>query len=228
MTLSELLAEQRDILDDAVTPYLWSDGELLRYNNRAIDRLAEEAFLLTDAATAAVCQISLTLLLGAHYTKHAKIVKVRECRLTGDTIPLTRIDLPKLQSLFPTWQSYTAAKPRMFSEDITTGKVTFIPAPDANYTANLIVFRRPLTTEMLALTTAGMIASPIIDERYHKFILNGVLSMAYGKQDSETFYGNLQAKYEALFQKDIDKAFTQNMQTSYSNSTVSPHRGFIG
>lgn len=52
--------------------------------------------------------------------------------------------------------------------------------------------------------------------------------MAYGKQDSETFNGNLQAKYEALFQRDIDKAFTQNMQTTYSNQTVSPHRGFIG
>ena len=94
MTLQDLIDEQRGLLDDAEKPYLWSDVELLRYNNKAIDRLATDAFLITDAATAAVCQLSLTLLLGAHYTKHAKIVKVRECRLTGYPFGLWRVDLP--------------------------------------------------------------------------------------------------------------------------------------
>jgi hypothetical protein len=58
--------------------------------------------------------------------------------------------------------------------------------------------------------------------------LNGVLAQAYGKQDAETFDRNLQLKYEALFQKDINKAFNENMQTTYSNQTVSLHRGFTG
>lgn len=226
MTLQDLFDEQRGILDDEATPYLWSDAELLRYNNKTVDRLATDAFLITDAATAAVCQISLTLLLGAHYTKHAKIIKVRECRLTGYTIPLTRVDLPWLQSHFSTWQSVSPSVPRFFSEDLTSGKISFIPAPDAAYTADLIVYRRPLTTELLVLS--AMTASPIIDERYHKYILNGVLAQAYGKQDAETFDRNLQLKYEALFQKDINKAFNENMQTTYSNQTVSLHRGFTG
>ena len=226
MTLQDLIDEQRGLLDDEVKPYLWSDVELLRYNNKVVDRLATEAFLITDAATVAVCQVSLTLLLGAHYTKHAKIAKIRECRLTGYTIPLTRVDLPWLQSHYSTWQSATASLPRYFSEDLMSGKISFIPAPDAAYTANLIVYRRPLTTELLTLAT--MTASPIIDERYHKYILNGVLAQAYGKQDAETFDRNLQLKHEGLFQKDIDKAFNENMQTTYSNQTVSPHRGFTG
>jgi hypothetical protein len=227
-TLQELIDEQRGLLDDEAKPCLWSDVELLRYNNKAVDRLATDAFLISDAATAAVCQVSLTLLLGAHYTKHAKIVKIRECRLTGYTIPMTRADLPWLQSHFPTWQSMDPANPRFFSEDLTSGKISFIPAPDAAYTANLIVYRRPLTTELLALSTAGLIASPIIDERYHKYILNGVLAQAYGKQDAETFDRNLQVKHEVLFKKDLDKAFNENMQTTYSNQTVSLHRGFTG
>jgi hypothetical protein len=226
MILQDLVDEQRGILDDEVKPYLWSDVELLRYNNKAVDRLSTEAFLITDAATVAVCQLSLTLILGAHYAKHAKIAKIRECRLTGYTIPLTRVDLPWLQSHFSTWQSAAPALPRYFTEDLTSGKISFIPAPDAAYTANLIVYRRPLTTELLALSV--MTASPIIDERYHKYILNGVLAQAYGKQDAETFDRNLQLKHEALFQKDIDKAFNENMQTVYSNQTVSLHRGFTG
>jgi len=73
-----------------------------------------------------------------------------------------------------------------------------------------------------------MTASPIIDERYHKYILNGVLAQAYAKQDSETFDRNLQLKYEAMFQKDINKAFIENTQSTYSNSTVNLHRGFTG
>ena len=226
MTLQDLIDEQRGLLDDGTAPYLWSDVELLRYNNKAVDRLATDAFLISDAATAAVCQVALTLLLGSHYAKHAKIVKVRECRLTGYTTPLTRVDLPWLQSHYSTWQSAAAALPRYFSEDLTSGKISFIPAPNAAYTANLIVYRRPLTTELLVLSV--LTASPIIDERYHKYILNGVLAQAYGKQDAETFDRNLQLKHEALFQKDIDKAFNENMQTTYSNQTVSLHRGFTG
>ena len=226
MTTQDLFDEQRDILDDVESPYLWKDTELLRYNNKAIDRLAGEAFLITDAATAAVCQVPLTLLLGAHYAKHGKIVKVRNCRLTGNLIPLNRADIPWLEQHFPFWQSAAPSLPRYFSEDITSGKITFIPAPDASYTANLIVYRRPLTTEVLSLAT--MTASPIIDERYHKYILNGVLAQAYAKQDSETFDRTLQLKYEALFNRDINKAFVENVHSTYSNTTVTLHRGFTG
>lgn len=227
MTFQELIDEQRSILDDQTgPPYLWTDADLLRYNNKTIDRLAGEAYLITDAATAAVCQIALTLLLGAHYTKSAKIIQIREVTLSGYTLPLTRRDLNWFKSHYPTWRSAAVGTPRMFTEEITTGKITFIPAPDANYTANLVVYRRPLDTEKLLLT--AMSTGPVIPEQYHRYILNGVLSQAYGKQDAETFDKNLQLKYEVLFEKDVAKAFRENSLANFSSTTASPHKGFIG
>mgnify|MGYP001592050679 CR=1 FL=1 len=224
LTLRDLIDENRDRLDDKTSPYLWSDKELLGYNNRAIEDLAKGAFLITDSTTSAVCQIALTLAAGASYTKSAKIIRVRECRLTGYSVPLTKVDLPWLQSRYSTWQSATAGRPWYFSEDLTTGKITFIPAPDANYTANLIVYRLPIT-ELALATMAGV---PEIPEGYHKYILDGVLAQAYMKQDAETFDRTLAMTHKKIFDANVEKAFRENMQSIYTSQTASPHRGFTG
>lgn len=224
MTLRELLDESRDKLDDKTTPYLWSDVELLRYINRAIAKLCKGAYLIADSTTVAVCQVALTLLLGAHYTKHAKIILLRSAKLTGYNYPLAHLDETTLEERFPYWQAMNPGIPQVICDDLTSGKLTFIPAPDANYTANLVVYRLPLTDLVLETTTG----SPEIHERYHEYILDGVLYQAYGKQDAETFDRNLELKYEVRFERNIQKAFRENFKDSYSSKTVSLHRGFIG
>ena len=224
MILREILEEAREKLDDESTPYLWADKELVRYANRAERRLAEGAYLISDATTAAVCQVSLTLLAGADYTKHAKIVKVRHARILGQTNPLTIVDLEWLRQFYPTWQTATADIPKYMAEDLTTGKMTFITAPDAAYTANLIVFRLPLNDMVLT----ALVASPEIPEKFQKYIMDGILSEAYLKQDAETFDKRLAMEYYGKFEANIAKAFRENYQAFNLPGPVALHRGYSG
>ena len=74
MTLTEIIQSAReDFLDDAVTPYLWSDIVLARYANEAEKEACRRASLLSDKTTAqdgdSVPLCSLTLVPGtAKYT----------------------------------------------------------------------------------------------------------------------------------------------------------------
>lgn len=224
MNLREILEETRDKLDDRITPYLWQDTELLRYANRAVDRLARGAYLISDGSTAAVCQIALTATAGSEYNKHAKIIKVRWARLTECTYPITVVSLNWLEQHFYNWQTAKPAVPKYLTEDLTTGKITLIPAPDANYTANLVVYRLPLVG--LSLTAPG--SSPEIPERYHEYILSGILAEAYLKQDAETFDKRLATDYLMIFESQIKKAFRENYINIGIPTTVNMHRGHVG
>jgi len=224
MILREILEEVREKLDDESTPYLWADKELLRYANRAERRLAEGAYLISDATTAAVCQIALTLAAGADYTKHSKIVKVRQARILGQTTSMGIVDLDWLQQFYTTWQIATPDLPKYFSEDLTTGKITFIPAPGTSYTANLIVYRLPLNDLVLTALTA----SPEIPEKFQKYLMDGILSEAYLKQDAETFDKKLAMEYYVKFTANISKAFRENYQAFNLPGPVALHRGYSG
>src|SRR5512138_1318362 len=131
MNLQDILDEARSDLDDTTIPYLWPNTDLVRYANRVVEILCEKAYLISDESTAPVCQ--LAILSGqASYTKHQKIVLVREIRLIGVTLPLTRVTLSWLQNHRAGWRSETPGQPQVFSEDIESGKVRLIPAPNAN------------------------------------------------------------------------------------------------
>jgi hypothetical protein len=222
-TLQDLIDEYSSDLDDQETPYLWSSADLLRYINKAIEILCEKGLLISDASTAAVCTMSLSLLGGQSYTKHPKIIQVREIYLTGYTTPIIKKTLSWLGAHWPTWRSATAGKPLVFIEDYESGKVTFIPAPDQAYTANLSVFRYVLTD----LSLSSLIASPEIHTRWHKYIKKGVLYQAYSKDDSEGYDPDRALKYEKEFMADCSQAAFEAYKLSYSSQTVNPHLGFM-
>ncbi len=66
MLVSEiLLAARNDYLDDMVVPYKWSDDELLRHLNKALNEWCRETGCIRDITTEAICK---TLLLANKYT----------------------------------------------------------------------------------------------------------------------------------------------------------------
>jgi hypothetical protein len=222
MTFQQILDEARSNLDDTEVPYLWPDTDLLLYTNRAIEILTEKGLLIIDSSTAAVCTMNLSLGTQS-YTKHPKIIQVREIYLTGYTLPVIKKTMGWLAGHWPTWRSASAGLPRIFTEDYESGKVTFIPSPDQAYTANLSVFRYPLTE--LSLSVLG--ASPEIHIRWHKYIKKGVLYQAYSKDDSEGYDPDRSLKYEKEFLADCSQAAFEAYKLSYSSQTVSSHLWFM-
>jgi len=221
-TLTELLAEYRTDLADNETPYLWLDVDLLRYINKSIDIMCEKAYLIADSSTAAYCLQNLSLAGGASYAKDAKVIQVRWIKLDGQTVPLTRATLNGLESHFPSWQSATATTPRYFAEDIEKGKITYIPAPDTAYVSRLLVYRYPITPLVLASPSE----SPEIEERYHKYIKNGVLWQAFSKDDPEAYDSRRAASYKSQFDVDVARQALEIQKTWYASGTIGVHRGF--
>ena len=222
MTLQQVIDEARDTLDDKVSPYLWSDEDLTRYANRAQERLCEEAYLITDSSTVAVCTLNLQSGV-QNYTKHPSIVSVSEIWLPALSRPVAKKTRAWLESNYTSWRAVPAGAPIYFCEEIDTGKVTFIPAPNAAMAGNLTVFRRAL----VPLSASNPSASPEIPPASHKYLKYGILALAYEKQDTECYDPEKAAKNMALFERDIKKAFLQNDKANYSSQTVGVHKAFI-
>jgi len=64
-TTDILLAARTDYLDDIVIPYKWSDVELLRHLNKALNEWCRETGCIRDTTTSAICK---TLLLANQHT----------------------------------------------------------------------------------------------------------------------------------------------------------------
>jgi hypothetical protein len=222
MTLQQILDEARGTLDDQATPYLWSDVELVSYANRAEERLCEEAYLISDSSTPVVCTINLQVGV-QNYAKHPSIVSVTEIWLPSLVRSVTKKTRAWLESNYHIWRSLNPGTPVYFCEEIDTGKITLIPTPNAAVQANLTVFRRPLTP----LSVTNLNASPEIPAEFHKYMKNGILALAYEKQDTECYDPQKAMKYAAMFEADIKKAFLKNDKKGYSSQTVGVHKAFI-
>jgi hypothetical protein len=222
MILQSILDEARGTLDDQATPYLWSDVELVGYANRAEERLCEEAYLIVDSSTAVVCTLNLQVGV-QNYPKHPSIVSVTEIWLPTLTRRVSKKTRAYLESNFTSWRSAGTGTPYYFCEEIDTGKITFIPTPNAAVQANLTVFRRPLTP----LSASSPNAIPEISAEFHKYLKNGILALAYEKQDTECYDPQKAMKYAAMFDADIKKAFLKNDKKGYSSQTVGVHKAFI-
>ena len=113
MTLQQVIDEARDTLDDKVSPYLWSDEDLTRYANRAQERLCEEAYLITDSSTVAVCTLNLQSGV-QNYTKHPGIVSVSEIWLPALSRPVAKKTRAWLESNYTSWRAVPAGAPIYF------------------------------------------------------------------------------------------------------------------
>ena len=88
-----------------------------------------------------------------------------------------------------------------------------------------MVYRLPLADLVLTALTA----SPEIPERYDgEYIIPGILSEAYLKQDAETFDKKLAMDNLVIFEAKIKKAFRENMMSTGVPTTVNMHRGHVG
>lgn len=205
---------REDILDDIKLPYLWPDPELLRFVNYAEVQACRRAHLLIDdttandsgtAATAGTLGqkplCSLSLVAGqAVYNLSPKILMVKRCQLIGMSYPLVGpLTYAEADEWMAGWRGTSGTVGTSGSGGFPSGylnepgnTITFLLAPSASGTANLIVSRLPLMS-------FGLDGSPEIPESYHEGLLNWAAHLAYMKPDSETFNPGRAQIYEKLF-----------------------------
>ena len=233
MTLQELMLQARTDLDDLISPYLWADQDLVDYINYAVYVMAQDCCLIYDDYSPFTI-IPVSVALGSHYQKDPRIVRVREARLTDSlgfiNEPLEWRTRDWLENHWSNWPNAIPARPRVACENMRTGYIRLLPAPDASYMMNLIVYRLPLAP----LTLNDMTASPEIEIKYHKYLKHGILSRAYLKADNEAYDARKAETERILFvgsddgkiEGDVKKVFNLSQVAIQTTETVGVNKAF--
>ena len=191
MNLEALIAEFRLRRDDTVSPYDWSDEEIVSYINEAITEACERARLIEDRTTPTVCRLALSI-GKANYTLHPSVLKVKRVAFNGQTLPETSVEA--MDDADPEWESKEGAEPKLFILENDTGLRVY-PTPTAAGVLTMTVYRDQLTS----LSVDKPDESPEIHERYHPRLMHWAYRCAMLKRDSVTYNPDGAAAEEAVF-----------------------------
>ena len=212
MTLRELIDLISRKLDDVVQPFLWDDTELTQAINDRINELCEKTGLLRDSSTVAICTIAVVLGT-AKYALDDRIIKILSVKYGTSYTELYPVTRAYLDEQFQNWESDTGV-PRYFLLD-DTATITLYPNPSADSHIHLSVTRYPL----VQMTLLSENLEPEIHWKYHSRLVDGVLALAYEKNDSETIALARVKHHEALWNKTIDEIH-QGEANYYNYGTV--------
>ena len=192
MTVNDFIAVFRSDMQDAVAPYLWSDDDIVRYLNDAVDEAAERARLIEDSTSAACCQITLVP-DQATYPLHTSVFHVKRVTLAGKPLSESSVEVEDERNT--TWESASSGDPSRFIVNGQATTITLVPAPAEAGTLKLTVYR----TSLARLTTG---TSQIeLKQVYHARLKDWAYRCAYLKQDSETLNESKAGEHEAKFER---------------------------
>lgn len=185
-------------MNDVAEPYLWSDDFIYGAMDDAHKQFARKTDGIPDSSTAEVVEIpiladGLTGLYAADFALHPAILKIRSARRKDNGLP---VGVVNLEDMAPNGMYFDGVPGRL--KTIITGmdenKVRVWPAPDADVTVALSVFRLPLT----AITEADQDFE--IAEQHHRHLLMWMKHLAYGVQDAETFDRTKSEEFKRRFE----------------------------
>lgn len=208
MNVADFLAAFRADLQDEEQPYLWSDQELVRYLNAAVQEANERALLTEDRSTTAVCVIPLQAGV-ATYALHPSVLQVKRVTLRGR--PLDETSIESLDREYRNWESHTG-HPRRFIFEQASGsmppQLRLVSTPVAADVLNLTVYRGALKP----LCEDRDTEKPELPVRFHEQLKDWVYRCAYLKQDAETLDKAKAADFEAIFVGNFGQRPDANVQ----------------
>ncbi|MFM7025197.1 MAG: DUF6682 family protein [Limnohabitans sp.] len=192
MNVAGFIEAFRADLDDQEAPYFWSDEDIVRYLNDAVNEAAERALLIEDSTTAECCEITLVPGTGT-YPLHTSVIAVKRATFNGKMLDFTSIEAEDENGA--SWEAQTGPQPRKYIVNGNASEIRILPEPTAAGTVRLTVFRTPLEP-LSADVETGV---PELKVIYHERLKNWVYRCAYLKKDGEVFDEAAAARYEALF-----------------------------
>lgn len=194
MTVEDFIAAFRSDTRDITVPYLWTDEDIVRYLNDAVDEAAERAFLIEDRATPACSEI--TLIPGqATYDLHPSVLRIKRATFDGKPLHISSVEAEDNQGFG--WENREGPQPQKFIVNGQATTITFVPSPTEAGTVSLTVYRTGLTP----LTTDADTAEPELKPVYHTRLKDWMYRCAYLKRDAETLNEAKAAEHEAMFER---------------------------
>jgi hypothetical protein len=224
MILADLLSLARNQLSDEIEPYLWSDADLVRWFNEAVDEACIRARLKQDSESD-LCAIALEAGVGS-YELDPAIFVVKSLWLSTSECAVKIITRGDLERAYPKWRTETGL-PTCAAFDLDTKKLRVYPIPteDEAQTLYQTVWRK--TTEDERLAPEALQDEPAIPEEYHEGLIDWVLFRAYSRKDeSETMDLGKSKAHEGDFERRFGPRPTaadlQQMAVNRKRETI-PH-----
>ena len=209
MKVDDFIAAFRSDLADEATPVpLWSDGDIVRYLNDAVQEACERAKLIEDRLTPAVCTVTLEPNVST-YQLHASVFEIKRATLRGR--PLDETSVEEMDDDCPGWENLKGL-PRCFifepASGIRSASLRLVRMPTQADTLALTVYRGALKPLSVDIGTA----KPEIAERYHERLKDWIYRCAYLKQDVDGFDKSKAIEYEAAFERSFGQRPDANVQ----------------
>lgn len=180
MTRAEMLAELREVIDDTVVPYAWSDVRLLAYLAEGQDKFCEDTGYFRDASSH-----NLTLVAGtSSYAIPDRVIQVMDV-MDGSTRlgKFEEADRGEAQTpLHSVADIAQSGRPCAWQTDRETGSITLYPTPSAD-TAGEIFSLRVWRYSTDALNDTG--AEPEIPARFQRACVEWAAFKAFTHHDQE-------------------------------------------
>jgi len=180
MTRAEMLAELREVVDDTVAPYAWSDARLLVYLAEGQDKFCEDTGFFTDRAN-----YSITLVAGTEgYALDERVIEVMD--VWSGATKLGKFEERDRTELPSTWFPYTTSSatglPQCWQTDRETGYITVYPVPTAAE-AGTVLTLRVWRYSRYALDATGI--EPEIPARFQRACVEWAAFKAFTHHDQE-------------------------------------------
>lgn len=194
MTVEDFITAFRSDLRDLTIPQMWSDEDIVRYLNDAVDEAAERALLIEDSVTADCCEV--VLIPGqATYDLHPSVLRVKRATFNVKPLHISSVEAEDNQGFG--WENREGPVPQKFIVNGQATTITFVPKPTEAGTVKLTVYRTGLTP----LTTDVDTAEPELKAVYHPRLKDWMYRCAYLKRDAETLNEAKAAEHEAMFER---------------------------
>ena len=210
MNVSDFIAAFRsDLADQAMPEPLWSDADIVRYLNDAVQEANERALLTEDRATPSVCSIAVVAGT-ATYALHPAVLQIKRAKLDGRIITETSVE--EQDACGPSdWETRSGrAREYIFQPATGTSPATMqlVRVPTEAGVLALTVYRGALKKLSADINTG----KPEIPERYHERLKDWVYRCAYLKQDADAFDKSKAIEFEASFERSFGARPDANVQ----------------
>ena len=195
MNLGDLLSLARTRLRDKVTPYLWSDAELIDFANAAVEEACLRARLIST-------NVPLTIVAGTTiYTLPFQVLAAQNAVFidtdSGQINNITAIserELWALQRINPS----AAGRPQAYARGKDRNTIEIYPTPDLLGLGILTVDikRMPLEEDRMRIVND----EPAIPEEFHRDLVHWMLFEAFSVPDSDMLNVGASDKAEQRFQ----------------------------
>ncbi len=195
MTVEDFIDEFRRVMGDEQKPYLFTDEDIVRYLNGAVDEACERALLIEDRTSALATSIALVAGQG-DYPLHPSVIKVKRVALGRCVLCETSTEAMDDECFG--WETMDGMPRRFIHTGAGTILLVRIPRAEdvaVNPTLALTVYRKPLEP----LDADDLAGVPEIKSLYHPRLLPWVYRCAFLKRDSEVYDASRAAQEDAIF-----------------------------